>query len=195
MTSSNLELHNAAETGDVSKLRNLISIGVNIENKNAKGDTALEVAVICENWNAARLLIEAGADHILEDQSHNILDDPISTGNLDFVKFLIDLGVDVAGVGGRRPPIFWAVQENHIDVAIYLLESGVDPNSIDDSDSNLRSILIDAAGEGSFELVEKLLTLGADANYRDQQGVSAVELARAWEHADVVSLLEGYLRS
>src|SRR5687767_13086845 len=55
-------LHAAAENGDVAEIRALLASGVKIDAINSDGETALLVATHGNQIEAARELIEAGAD-------------------------------------------------------------------------------------------------------------------------------------
>lgn len=54
-----------------------------------------------------------------------------------------------------------------------------------------RTPLIEAAKAGRVDLVRRLLEAGAAADWRDDEGETALLKAAAWGHRDVVALLEG----
>jgi ankyrin repeat protein len=73
---SNRTLHAAAASDDVAAIENLLTRGAAIDARGEHGRTALLVATRANNVNAARTLIEAGADVNAKDDIH---DTPISS--------------------------------------------------------------------------------------------------------------------
>jgi ankyrin repeat protein len=76
------------------------------------------------------LLIELGAD--LESKTNegvNLLDDAISLGRLDIVKYLLDTGVFDVNKPTRKSgftPLMLAASFSYFDIVDYLLEKGAD---------------------------------------------------------------------
>ena len=56
-------------------------------------------------------------------------------------------------------------------------------------DGEARSPLMYAASEGKKEIVEWLITMGADVDHQDREGMSALHLAVARKHRPIVQLL------
>ena len=50
-----------------------------------------------------------------------------------------------------------------------------------------------AAGRGFFEVVEQLVTLGANVNLQASNDWTALDWARRFQRADIVELLEAYM--
>ena len=55
-------LHQAARSGNVAELRRLAGTGANVDDRDAKGETALHWAVVYGHVEAIRVLVELGAD-------------------------------------------------------------------------------------------------------------------------------------
>jgi len=88
-------------------------------------------------------------------------------GDLDFVKMLVESGIDVNGVGARGfTPLMSAANNEEPEVIKYLLSKGADVNQSYQG----WTALIEAADEGSLECMKVLLNAGADVNYCEWGG-------------------------
>ncbi|MEM7225845.1 MAG: ankyrin repeat domain-containing protein [Pseudomonadota bacterium] len=87
------------------------------------------------------------------------LQDAAISGDLDSVKRLLEQGVD-PDEDGAAPPLFFASQRGHADVAMALMEAGANPNSM----SRWGAPLHAAARGGHLDVINVLLENGADPN-------------------------------
>ena len=93
-----------------------------------------------------------------------------------------------------RTALHWACQEGRIKIIRLLIKFGA---QVDATDNLGFTPLATAAGEGNCKMVKELLKAGADANLRvhsDSNG-TALHLACAWDHLDVVKLLVHFFLS
>ena len=82
-----------------------------------------------------------------------------------------------------------AILRGDIDAVRRLCDEGA---AVDEVDATQKQTpLMVAASLGSLEIVWQLMESRADTSLRDEEGNSALDLARARGHADVVSLLDG----
>jgi ankyrin repeat protein len=91
------QLHFAAQDGDLLRVMELIGSGHSINFIDEAGKTALHYAVKNENFEVAKLLIEAGADINAHDEAgiaNTPLADVAATCSLEMAKFLINAGAD-----------------------------------------------------------------------------------------------------
>ncbi|CAN0524902.1 unnamed protein product, partial [Laminaria digitata] len=85
-------LHWAAFQGDLDKVRQLLSEGADPLARRSDGQTPVCSAVLGGSQAVVSALIEAGAD--LYDPKAPALDAAIYVGDVEMVKFLLDLGYD-----------------------------------------------------------------------------------------------------
>jgi len=109
-------------------------------------------------------------------------------GNLEEVKALVELGVDVNPEGMRISPLLNALKQENLDIVEYLVEVGAD---LDNKSSLLRgrTALIMAVRQGNEELAQLFLEKGANPNVRDDVGLTALHWAAAEAGEGMVELL------
>ena len=133
----------AADSGDSTEIRRMLSEGINPNmpgaNPDAKvkdGWTALMSAARKNHAEVVATLLEAGADiDAANDDGETALIWAAFEGNSDIVKMLLDAGVDIDAKTERRniysagdgfTALMWAVFEGHSDIVKILLDSGAD---------------------------------------------------------------------
>ena len=111
-------------------------------------------------------------------------------GNRSAVGTLLDEKVDVESKNNLgETPLYIASKNNHKDVVEILLEKdGVD---IDGKANDGTTPLWAACSEGNEEIVKLLFGKGANDSFRQEDNVSAVEIAQKNGHEKIVELLEG----
>ncbi|MCA9613261.1 MAG: ankyrin repeat domain-containing protein [Sandaracinus sp.] len=94
--------------------------------------------------------------------------------------------LDVRLAERDETPLIWAVSEGYHDLAVTLIEAGVDLNA-KNADGN--TALLRAACEGRAELASVLVRVGAQLDLTNHDGYSALVLAKRRGHRDIVELL------
>jgi ankyrin repeat protein len=136
--------------GPIEIARLLLAKGIEVDARNAKGLTALMVAVDKGGLDVTQLLLEKGADANQKDAvDHTVLDHAIEAGNAELVKVLLAKGA-VAGTAYKTNSQILAATTNFA--------------------------LLNAAARGNLPKVKELLANGADVNARDTQHNTALLL-------------------
>ncbi len=123
------EVADAARSGDVDKLVELLDGGAPVDEAGAAHP--LHFASMSGQFEAARILIERGANV----DADSALGTPLSVAagrkHTDIVELLLTHGADPTAVGGRdqRTPLHAAAHAGAIDVVRILLDNGVDPDA------------------------------------------------------------------
>ncbi len=111
-------------------------------------------------------------------------------GHLEAVRFLLDIGADVAAVSLdplRNTPLHAAASSGHAEVVRLLLAAGAELEALQTGDWTPLHV---AADLGHAAVVAVLLESGARPAPTSQSGVTPVALARARGHGDAITLLE-----
>ena len=158
-------LFEAAESGDVSSIEQLLNAGANV-NCAIDGDGSPLIGAARNGHLAAvRLLLDRGADPNLSvsgDGSPLIM--AAREGHLAAVQLLLDRGADPnLSVRGDGNPLIMAAREGHADVVALLLDRGASIDQVVPDDENA---LIQASGSGQLAVVTLLVKRGADVNAR-----------------------------
>lgn len=109
-------------------------------------------------------------------------------GNLDMVKVLVSGGSRInVGSRGQSFPLFASIENEHAQVAAYLLSEGAQPNALVlEQDASPLSI---ASQNGSLNMVKLLLDHGADPNLDvDDEGTPLIAAATSGQ-LNVVEVL------
>ncbi|MCK4319256.1 ankyrin repeat domain-containing protein [Candidatus Micrarchaeota archaeon] len=162
----NGELIAASQKGDTEEIKLLIEKGVDVNEKEKKGDegTALIWAVYRGHTETAELLIEKGAD--VEARDKNGLTALIlaaGDGQTETVNFLIENGADVNAkdIYGWTA-LMWTAKGGNTKTAEFLIEKGADINAKDNAGW---TALMFATVNGNIDIVELLIKKGANVVY------------------------------
>jgi ankyrin repeat protein len=111
-------------------------------------------------------------------------------GQPKLVDLLLSYGAEVNAASRnaqRVMPLHSAVASQRLAIATTLIEHGADVNA---QQADAFTPLHGAAQNGQIAMVQLLLDHGADRHARAANGQTALDLARAGQHADVAALLE-----
>jgi ankyrin repeat protein len=194
-------LHTAARFGQLQILALLLKRGANKEAQNKAGYTPLVLALVCGQLDAAKLLLDEGADKDVCIWSggmfdrmqmpllHYLTQEDSSIG----VKFLLDYGVpvdlkgiedDSTGDKGMHTALYYAIKNGNETLIRFLLERGAAINVRWDNGSTPlhRAVLYN-----HFEIVKLLVENGASIDARDKNGNTPLDIAKKQEHQALAS--------
>jgi ankyrin repeat protein len=192
----------------VEIVKSLLAAGAKPNIETAYGETPFGVAYGFSNFEAVRVLIDAGAD--LKPLAWSPLMEAIALGSVDDVAAELQSGGAAAlGADPKRPwylalqvgevakaklllehegvgdsaDLLHAVQKDHLEMVKWLLDWGADPNATDDYG---HTVLMEAAQWGSTGCVRVLLDARADIHAQDHVQAMAISSAA---NADIARLL------
>lgn len=216
-------LMDAAYRGDLAAVKRLVAQGINVNEKNAYGATALMMAaggtpITSQTYDGSTevlaYLIDHGAEvNVLGGNDTTALRFAVMHHNTDSVKLLLDHGADVnAGRGSGRTALAESVVREDPGIVQLLLDQGAAVNGYADSNGQTPLMLAvaryhpfpaDLDQNASWvevvrksrplmvqnEIVEMLLTHGAETYGVDHNGETTLTLAALGGRTSIVKTL------
>jgi len=208
----NLELFNAAESGDLAKVKLLTEKGANVNAVDLEGSTALDIeggtalmtASGMGHLDIVKFLVEKGA--AVNARTTGDVDGGAALmmasgmGHLDIVRFLVEKGADInartTGDVEGDTALMMASGTGHLDIVQFLVEKGADVNAVatGDVEGGSATALMMAAQGGHLDIVKFLIEIGADVNAADKEGRTAQYYATRSVKTEVSDYTETLLK-
>jgi ankyrin repeat protein len=178
----------AADQGNLTELSRLLESGVDVNQTDEDGRTALRVASEKGNTEVIQKLLKTGAN----------VDQPDHWGNTPLmaalrrpkiVQQLLDAGANVNQTNtDGNSPLINATSNLRTEVVSQLLKvSGINVNHV--GRFGYTALLL-AVEYGHIGLVEALLAAGANVNHELEDGITALKIAKENNHYPLIQLLE-----
>jgi uncharacterized protein len=210
------EVIQAAKDGNAPALKQLLAADRSLANGRAdSGETPLMAAIYRGHSDVVELLLKAGAGRDIfsasavgnmEALEQALAADPASVSSVAYdgwtplhlaaffgrtaaAERLLAAGADLNAVSSNslhNTPLHAAVAGGHLEVALWLIESGAAVNS---SDAGGHTPLHIAAEAGYVPVVEALLSHGANPHIVDAEDRTPLARAAARNHHEVVDLI------
>jgi ankyrin repeat protein len=198
------EIHAAARSGDLTKLKSLISINRSLVRANGWfGTKPLHYAARNGSLECVKFLVKNGAD-VNDLCIGNRTSAIFEASTEEVARFLIEKGARLNIISSLgRVPLDYAIQGQHVEVISYLLSCGVDVNYTGEIKFT-RSTMLEwaiseitlskgnAVIETSKNILEILLKAGGIPNQKCVAGSTVLHLAVTRKLKSIVELLLSY---
>jgi len=187
---------------------------VNLLSTDENGNNALYFAIIAEDIDIVKILLDAGCDprhtnnnhqtllHVLIKHHYSFPDPPPPTNIHAIMKLILEHGT-LQFINQRddhnQTALSVAITHNDIEAAVMLLEHGADPNAFLEhgADPHLLSInhencLHLLCQSNGLESMRILLDLGVDPNQQNIKGETVLHLAYKLRRLQIIELLLEY---
>lgn len=154
-------VHDAARSGDVNKISELIDDGVSINALDDKGETPLIIAILESRFSVVDIIIEHGADIRARNRGgFTALHAASYVGNSAIARKLLDKGADVNDQDNKAgvTALSVAAEEGYSGVAQVLIDFGA---KLEASERNGYTPLSRALWRGQSDVVKVLQKSGA----------------------------------
>lgn len=160
----------AAKSGDLEAVRAALARGVSTRDAEPDGTTALHYAAQRDEPALVRLLVDAGAD-VKAANRYGVtpLAVACSSGTPRIVETLLEAGADPNGASAEgETPLMTAARTGKTAVVVLLARHGADVNAVEKWRG--QTALMWAIAEGHHDVVQALLTTGADTKAKTAKG-------------------------
>jgi ankyrin repeat protein len=178
----------AAEQGELSRVRELVADGVDVNSRDEDGCTALHRAISEGFHPVAAFLIERGADVIARDNAEFTLLHWAVFANdstLMDLGFVPTVGVDPRDTDGRTP-LSWAVSNGWSIAAEWLLDHHANPDA---ADADGWTPLHHAAANNQVVCVRRLLNAGVNRLVKNTDDEDPLDVAVRLDQSAAVAAL------
>jgi ankyrin repeat protein len=179
----------AIDVDDVAAVQSLLANGFDPNAANAKGNSALYMALRDKSLKVAKLLIEQPKIKLdqLNPSDENALMIASLLGDQQLVQEMIERGAEINKPGWT--PLAYAATNGHSQIVQFLLDHAA---YIDAAAPNGTTPLMLAAYFGHDATVKLLLDEGADASLKNQLGFTALDLAKQRGHKGAAGLIASF---
>ncbi|MDR6550525.1 ankyrin repeat domain-containing protein [Paenibacillus qinlingensis] len=184
----------AVERGDIEQVQQLLSNGVNLNEQDNRGRTAIMAATHANNPAIVKLLIDAGADiHIKDAMQDNPFLYAGAEGLLSILQLLIEAGANTKltnRYGGNA--LIPAAEKGHLEnVRVLLTTTDVDVNHINNLGwtALLEVAILTNGGPKYQDITRLLIEHGANVHIADRDGVTALQHAKRNRFTEIEQIL------
>lgn len=184
----NREFLEAVQHLDLDRAAAALAAGADVNATDRYGVSALAQAVVADDAEFCRFLLEQGLapEHIRP--ALDWLYASVGHGHIEPAEELLAYLHGEALRQAQEKVLLDAVRCGSTKIVRRMLERGTNPDCVDE-DSNSALMIAVRTWENSAEITQLLLEAGADVNYANNRGVTAVLLATIDQELDVMKIL------
>lgn len=180
-------LHIACLNGNIEMLKILIGYGCDVNEVDIDGRLPAHLAIQTNHLECLKILYQSNAKFDIRSYKNStIFSYAVGEGNIEIVKYLLEIGMSKYINDEIKPPLCLAVHWNYIDIIKLLLENNADIN-IKDGLGN--TPLIDTIINGNYDTTMILLEYKANPYIKEKNGQNAIMLLRK-QHKQIKELLK-----
>ncbi len=189
------DLHAAAHEGDLQRLEELLTRGLDTEVRDAYGRTPLHVAAFASHDAVVERLAKADANmNALESRAYDIVTIAAVENDLELMDLALRLGTSAGNITSPYDgtALIAAAHLGHAAVVQRLIESEAPLDHINNLDwtALIEAVVLGDGGPDHVATVAALVNAGADQTIADRGGVTPLTHAQQRGYEEIVKLLE-----
>jgi ankyrin repeat protein len=188
-------LHAAAAKGDVAEIERLVKSGTPIDARDGRARTPLHVAAFMQKSEAARALLQLGADaNALEAQTYDIVTIAAVADDLPMLKVALECGCKATNITSPYygTALIAAAHLGHDEVVRILVAAKAPLDHVNNLGwtAVIDSIVLGDGGRRHVATLKALVDAGANINLADRSGETPLALAKRRGFKDMITILE-----
>lgn len=182
-------LMKAAWDGQIEIAKYLIDSGADVNAVDDQQETPLFSAIKRERVEITQLLIDRGAKvNIRDSRQFTPLITAAAAGSQEIVRILVKAGGNIKDEMYGLTPLMFAVASRKVDVLKLLVELGAPVDQV--SSTSGQTALLSAIYAGNAEMVQALIDLKANVNFRTKDGDTPLKAAAKGDQTDLIEMLK-----
>ena len=188
-------LHAAAAKGDVAEIEKLVKSGAPIDARDVRARTPLHVAAFMRKPEAARALMQLGADaNALEAQKYDIVTIAAVADDVPMLKVALEGGCKAGNITSPYygTALIAAAHLGHDEVVRTLIAAKAPLDHVNNLGwtAVIESIVLGEGGKRHVATLKALVDAGANVNLADRSGETPLTLAKRRGFKEMVAILE-----
>jgi uncharacterized protein len=188
-------LHAAAAKGDVAEIEKLVKSGAPVDARDGRARTPLHVAAFMRKPEAARALMQLGADaNALEAQKYDIATIAAVADDVPMLKVALEGGCKAGNITSPYygTALIAAAHLGHDEVVRTLIAAKAPLDHVNNLGwtAVIESIVLGDGGKRHVATLKALVDAGANINLADRSGETPLTLAKRRGFTEMVAILE-----
>ena len=187
------EMMTAAEEGRWRLLTGLVIAGADVETRNARGETGLDLAIRSGNMDPVLTFLDKGVNGYNREECLQKFDrnkklvEAADSGDNESVTRLLQEGAEITSRDSDGDTgLHLSARNGHMDVLQTFITHKADLNI---RDFNQRTPLINAAAKGQLSCAQLLVAHGADTDLQSGRGMTALMWGAKKNYPEIISAL------
>lgn len=187
-------LHAAAHEGDLSEINRLISAGVDMEQTDGHGRTALHIAAFASHDEVVTALARAGADpNRLENGKYDIITIAAVANDAEMVRTSVKAGGNAKNITSiyEGTALIAAAHLGNWESVEVLIKAGAPLDHVNNLGwtALIEAVVLGDGGPRHVKTAKLLIEAGADRSISDGNGKTPLELARMRGYDNIIRVL------
>jgi uncharacterized protein len=185
----------AVAEGNLEQVKELITAGADLEQRDSHERTPLLVAAHLSHDEVAKVLLEAGANpNALDVQHYDLITIAAVNNDVEMIRVGLEHGADPANITSPYDgtALIAAAHLGHVETVQALIDAGAPLDHVNNLGwtALIEAIVLGDGGEQHTAVLKALVESGANINLADRNGKIPLELAKDKGYKNMIEILE-----